>query len=444
MLCYCFSLPPAITKSEMRAKITKRLVDATGSADRDVFVWDTDIRGFGLKVSKGGAKTYIFQYRMGGRELPTRRFTIGPHGALTPTEARDRAANLRAKVSNGVDPGMEKAEERKRARAKIDAPITFGQLAKDYIDRECPKLARGEDIASVVRREILPPWDHRAIEELRKRDAIALTDALVDAGTPAAALKLYEVIKRIGNWLVERDQLEVSPFANMRPPAKKLIRDRSLRDQEVVALWSACTAYGYPFGPLVQLLLLTGQRRNEVAQMQWKELDLDAREWVIPAARTKNRKPHLVPLSDPAQDIIDSLSRFAGPYVFSSTSGQRPVSGFTKAKHRIDKTIAKAVAKEADEELDLEKHSLPEWRLHDLRRTCRTGMAALGVPEIVSEKMLNHQPATLARTYNVHDYADEKWDAMARWGRKVLDIITPPPANVVPMTFRQYETYRRS
>ena len=421
----------------MKEKITKRLVDATGPADRDVFVWDTEVRGFGLKVSKGGTKTYIFQYRMGGRGSPTRRYTIGPHGAFTPDEARVRAEKLRGKVSDGFDPGKEKAEERKRARAEADTPNTFGQHAKKYIERECPRLARGEDIASIIRREILPHWDRRPIKELRKRDAIALTDSLVDARKPAAALKLYEVVKRIGSWLVDRDEIESSPFAGMKPPAIKTIRDRSLKDHEIAALWSVCEEMNYPFGSVVRLLLLTGQRRNEVAQMRWEELDLDNRKWTIPAERSKNRKPHLVPLSEPAQDIIESLPRFGGPYVFSSTSGQRPVSGFSKAKRQIDKAVAKAVAKEADEELDLEKHSLPDWRLHDLRRTCRTGMAALGVPEIVSEKVLNHQPAVLARTYNVHDYADEKRDALERWARKMLDIATPPPANVVPLTVRR-------
>jgi integrase len=395
----------------MNAKITKRLVDATQPENRDVFVWDSEVSGFGLKVTPRGSKKYIFQYRMGGRGHPTRRYTIGSHGVFTPDEARDTAIKLRAQVSHGIDPLKLKAEQREEARKR---PRTLGPLADRYISRECPKLARGGDIASIIHREILPRWKDRPIAELRKRDAIALTDCLLDADKPAAALKAYEVIKRLGNWLVERDEIEVSPFTSLKPPTRKTVRDRHLKPEEIAALWSACEVAGYPFGPLLQLLLLIGQRRNEVAGLQWGEMDLEKKEWVIPAARSKNAKAHLVPLSDPAIAVIEKLPRFNGLYIFSTTDGRRPVSGFSKAKRRIEQLAG-----------------IDAWRIHDLRRTCRTGMAALGVPEIVAEQVLNHQPQSLVKIYNVHEYSAEKRKALAQWAHHVQELVTPTSTNVL-------------
>lgn len=433
----------------MRAKITKRQIDSIQSGAKDVFLWDTDIRGFGLKVTPAGTKTYLFQYRMGGRGHPTRRYTIGPHGPLTPDEGRNMALELRAKIAKGIDPGRERAEG--RAKALGGGPKTFGTLAEQFIHRECPRLARGVDIASVVRREIFPHWGDVPITDLRKRDAQALTDALVDADKPSAALKLYEVIKRIGNWFVERDELEVSPFANMKPPANKVVRDRALSSEEISCLWSACNQIGYPFGPLVQLLLLTGQRRNEVAGMRWSEIDIEAREWTIPGHRSKNGKPHLIPLSVPVLNILESMPRFDGPHVFTTTSGKRSVSGFSKAKAQIDRLTTQVLknqgairGKKAEFDVDMEP-----WRFHDLRRTCRTGMAALGVPEIVCEKVLNHQPAILVKTYNVHAYESEKREALDLWANRVHQIVSKSPDNVVSIRARSpigygQKTWRKS
>ncbi len=179
---------------------------------------------------------------------------------------------------------------------------------------------------------------------------------------------------------------------------------------------------GYPFGSLQQLLLLLGQRRSEVAEMQWSEVDTEKREWTISARRSKNDSEHIVPLPDAAVDILDSLPRFTeGDFMFSTTAGRRPVSGFSKAKLRTDEILAK------------HKTAIEGWRVHDLRRTCRSEMARLGVPEIVGERVLNHLPKGLAKTYNVHEYLDEKADALDRWAQEVQNIVEPPPPNVVKL-----------
>ncbi len=409
----------------MKAKITKRLVDTTNPQDRDVFVWDTEVHGFGLKVTPGGRKVYILQYRMGGRGHPTRRYTIGNHGGLTPDQARDISKKLRGQIAGGKDPiEIEKDERRKEAEARADQTQTFGKLAEQYIEKECPNLARGSDVESVIRRQIIPALGSMPCAQIRMRDALPLIDDLLASGKPAAAHKLREIIRRLGHYLVEQDiGIDVSPFARRTSRISKVERDRKLRDDEIAALWKACETVGYPFGPLVELLILTGQRRNEVGGMIRGEVDLGKAEWIIPANRSKNDKPHLVPLSDPALAVMKALPGFDGPHLFTTTDGQRPVSGFSKAKRRLDSVIA-----EQQDGADIDP-----WRLHDLRRTCRSSMAALGVPEIVSEKVLNHQPDKLARTYNVHEYRDEKRNALERWARHVTGIVRPVAGKVVEL-----------
>jgi integrase len=237
-----------------------------------------------------------------------------------------------------------------------------------------------------------------------------------------AAHRVYQTATRIFNWALNRGDIEASPFAAMKPPVKKVTRDRALKDHEIKALWPVLTEMNYPFGPLQQLLLLLGQRRSEVAEMRWPEVDLDKREWTIPASRSKSKREHIVPLAGAAVDILESLPRFTeGDFVFTTTAGRRPVAGFSKIKLRIDRMLV-------DRDIAIEG-----WRVHDLRRTCRTGMARLGVPEIVSERVLNHQAQGLTKIYNLHEYLVEKRDALARWAQEVANIVEPPPDNVIDL-----------
>ena len=175
---------------------------------------------------------------------------------------------------------------------------------------------------------------------------------------------------------------------------------------------------GYPFGPLGQLLLLTAQRMREVGMMHRSEIDRENTVWILPADRTKSGREIEVPLSSLALNILGGLPQFTqGGYIFTTTSGLRPVSGFSKMKARTD-NLAR----------------INGWRLHDLRRTARTGLAELGVPEIIAEKVLNHSPQNiLTRIYDRHEYSDEKRDALERWAKRLREITEPPPENVVPL-----------
>jgi integrase len=263
-------------------------------------------------------------------------------------------------------------------------------------------------------------------------------------------------LRKFFNWCVGKDIVDRSPIAGLQPPSEEnasrnrvLIRRKEVpgsSDDELRWLWQAGDAYDRseqnegkggigkkyrgPFGPFVQMLILTGQRRSEVANMTWREIDVDAREWVIPAERSKNGNPHAVPLSDEVMEIIERLPRIKGSkgYIFT-TDGEHPVSGFSRMKERINKLMA-----EAGEEVRGEEVAIPDWTLHDIRRTVAAGMQRLGVKMEVTEKLLNHTSGSfggIAGVYQVHDYADEKRAALEAWGRFVADLVEGRAANNV-------------
>ncbi len=302
--------------------------------------FDAGAPGLALRITDKGVKSWSVYYRLDGKH---QRLTIGTWPEIGVAEARDQAREIKSQAKAGANPkGAREAEE---AEAQDEAPGTFGAIAELYITREClgrelangkvlaPKLKRGWEVERIIRRELMPHWQHRPLAELRKRDAIKLTEGLVDAGKPAAAHRLHEIIRRIGRWAARRDEIDLNPFADMDPPTTKVIRDRYLRPNEIKAVWQAWDAMSYPFGPLGKMLLTTAQRLNEVAQMKWAEIDRDNALWVIPGERTKSGREMEVPLSSLALEILDTLPQFADggtAFVFTTTSGRRPVSGFPR------------------------------------------------------------------------------------------------------------------
>ncbi len=306
----------------------------------------------------------------------------------------------------------------------------FCNIAEKYIEARCqrdkqgwPKrghLKRGREIEAIIRRHLIPAWGDRRIFEIGRLDLRDVTRPIIAADKPMAAYRVHEVAKTMFYWAVNEGFLEASPFARMTSPVKKHPRERDLKHFELRRLWPACEATPYPFGPLVQLLALTLQRRNEVAGMQWDEIDLDKAQWTLPAERSKSKRAHIVPLSKPAVQIIKGLPRYlGGPYVFTTNEGARPVSGFSRMKAQLDK-VAKINA----------------WRLHDLRRTGRSEMARLKVDDVVAERVLNHLPRGLARVYNQYQYLPEKRDALSLWARELRKITRPSKGEVVRLRKR--------
>jgi integrase len=227
---------------------------------------------------------------------------------------------------------------------------------------------------------------------------------------------------RLFNWALGRGEIDRHPFEGLPAPAPKKVRDRKLENEEIADLWQGTLEIEGPVGPLYRMLILTGQRLSEVTGMTWSEINLENRVWRIPGRRTKNALEHEVPLSTLAMAELQAIRRGPqGGFVFSSTGGRSPLNSPNKMKKRMD-----------------ERSGVRDWRNHDLRRTVRSGLAALGVVEIVSERVLNHaERDQLVRAYNRHQYLDEKRDALERWAQRVRDIVTLPPENVTRLRAAQ-------
>ncbi|MDQ0395198.1 tyrosine-type recombinase/integrase [Labrys monachus] len=389
--------------------------------------------------------SWAFRYRINGKPA---KFTIGPYlgDGLGLAEARKKAERLRAQVADGVDPASEKKETRKAAeeagRAERD---TVEKIASSFIDRYAKPNTRESswrEYERILNREVVPLWKKRSVQDIAKRDVIDLLDGIVDRGAPVQANRVLAVVRKLFNWCVERGILQISPCAGLKAPTGETSRDRVLSDIELRLVWNAAEGQGWPFGPLAQLLLLTGQRREEVAGMQWSEVDLDKALWTIPKERAKNGVAHEVPLSAPAVEILRKLPKISGKkgavYVFTTT-GETPVSGYAKAKRSLDKSILEALRRSAaDAGGNADKIGEPErWTFHDLRRTMASGMARLGINLPVIEKILNHVSGSfggIVGVYQRHSFSDEKRAALETWGRFVAQLVADTPtANVVPI-----------
>ena len=283
-----------------------------------------------------------------------------------------------------------------------------------------------------VKEGIVGTWGHRPLGDITRAEIIGRLDDIVDRGAPIVANRTLAALRKVFNWAIQRDLVATNPCDRIKPPAAEEARDRVLTNSELRALWIACGAIGGRFGDLFKLLVLTGQRRDEVAGMRWTEIDLAGKTWTIPRERVKTDKVHEVPLSAPALSVLDVLPRIAGSgYVFTTT-GQTPVSGFSKAKDALDARML-AILKEDDE-----RAGLPPWRLHDVRRTVASGMARLGINLPTIEKILNHTSGSfggIVGVYQRHEFSDEKRKALEAWGRFVTDLIEGQAAdsNVVAL-----------
>lgn len=377
--------------------------------------------GLVLRINDKGRKSWIVRFRVGAS---SGKVALGAWPAMSVAAARERAREVREQAAAGVDPREARDASmlalRRQAEAEKEARRTFADLAEEYIRREVPRKVTGNEIESLLRREIIPALGDKLLTGIRRRDAVRLLDALADGGRPGTALKAHGIIKRVFNWAVQRDELDASPMSALERPVDKTPRERALSHDELAILWAAWNRHGYPFGAMQKLLLLTGARRNEVADMEWSELDdhESPTAWVIPRSRAKNRREHELPLSQPARAVLAAVPRGDGPFVFSTTGGERPVSGFSRAKAITDRYVTELQAP-AEPPAD----PTAPWRWHDLRRTCRTEMAKLGIPNEVAERVLNHAGDSLVRTYNVHKYQSEMADALERWGAELLRIV---------------------
>jgi len=415
-------------------KLTDLFVERAKSPARGrVEYFDAAFPGLALRVTENGGKSWCAFYRFKGR---LRRFTIGRYPAIKPAQARREAAAALERVRGGVDPAEEKRAQREMRTPETD---TFGAVALDYVERHHGKNSRKSTYLEAKRdieRNVLPKWCNRPIASISRRDVLDLIDGIIARGAEVQANRTLARLRALFNWAIEKDRVDVSPVARMKLPTQEHARDRVLSDDELRWLWRACDQVGWPFGPLVKLLLLTAQRRDEVAGMEWPEINLVKRVWTIPRHKAKNDRVHDVHLSEAAIEVLRSLPRIGDGLVFTTT-GKTPISGFSKAKRRLDAAMHKANRVELSTKKGA---SIPGWTLHDLRRTAATGMAKLKISPHVTDKVLNHVSGTIsgvAAIYNRFEYLDERRDALDAWGRYLSDLIEPATSTVVAIRSRK-------
>jgi integrase len=398
--------------------------------------WDAALTSFGVRVTDRGAATFVVWRRIGksGASVPIR---IGaPWTVPLPrrdddrlpfdlAKARDEARGVIADMSAGIDPRAKREAEVKEAEQRSER--VFGKVAERFIAEYASKLKSGLEVAAAIRREFKPLWDE-PIADVTADDLSDIVKAIAK-DRPYAARHALAYVRKMFRWAIGQRsyKLKESPCRGLSPAemiGKPMRRKRVLKGAEQAAIWRATAPdgpLGVPLSPFVRMLFLTGQRLREVGEAQWSEFDLDQALWTIPAERMKGDAAHEVPLVPAVVDLLKALPRGVGPFVFSTTDGRRPISGFSKLKARLDKKLT-----------DVEP-----WRFHDIRRTMRTGLGGLPVPRNVAELTIAHAQPDLDKVYDQHAYRDEKRQALELWTKRLLSTAEPPQGdNVLPFPAR--------
>ncbi|MHA3792665.1 tyrosine-type recombinase/integrase [Sphingomonas sp. YL-JM2C] len=393
-------------------KITQAVVDGLSSSGRDEFLWDTKLSGFGVKVSAGGKRSYVYQFRLGGRKGTARRITLGEHGnPLNANKARKRAESFALLVSQGIDPVTAAAEAK-----RLTVDLAFPAYAEKFI-ASCEGDGWRKLVSGTLKNHVIPHLKKKSLPQIRKSD---ITDVLDRLPPKQAALKrnTFAVLRRLFSWAVGRGDIEHSPIDGMEVPPPVPARDRVLTDEEMAIVWITAASAGSLFGPIVRLLMATGQRREEVTQMDWSEVQRSEAIWQLPKERAKNNVAHVVPLNNLAIEVLDRVARgekWPRSGAVFMTSGKGPFTAHARGKKRLDEKAA-----------ELAKKPLRPWRLHDLRRTMATNFQRLGVRFEVTESALNHVGVSrvgVAAVYQRHDWLAEKVEAFAAWGKPPLRVV---------------------
>jgi len=402
-----------------------------------------DGNGLYLVVHPSGAKTWAVRYRQGGR---SRKLTIpGAYPAIGLKAARRLAKEAVETVAAGGDPGADKIASRKLTPTRDN---TFELLAALFLDRWLTKaqqrprprtIEENARLLGLVREDsswtpkkggLAARWKGRPVPGISRADVVDVLDELIAAGVTVKANHTRGVLHLFFGWCMRRGVIEANPVSVIDKPAPQVSRSRVLTDQELGLFWKAADE-DEVFGPLYKLLALTGQRRDEARGASWDEFDLDKALWSLPGNRTKNGKAHAVPLSAQVITLLQKLPKVGRkPRLLFTTNGDTMVSGLSRAKERLDARMLE-LAREVDPDAKIAR-----WVLHDLRRTCATGMQKLGIALPVIEKILNHSSGSFAGivgVYQLHDFAHEKRAALDAWARHVEDITWGKTGHVVKL-----------
>jgi integrase len=427
-------------------QIEKQLPDPTKRLE----VPDGRVAGLYLVVQPSGAKSWALRYRIAG--VP-KKFTIGSYPATGLATARKRALRALVEVGEGTDPSAKKKADREALKAASSTADRVENVVEAYVKDYLAKKAKpswAKEAERLLRIEILSKFGKKRLGDLTDDDVYKLLKDIAERA-PITANRTFAVFRKLCHWAMSRDAgrlIKTSPCDGVEMPTEERARERVLDDAEIKLAWQAFESIGWPFGPIGKLLFLTGARRDEVASMEWRELDLEVGVWRIPKERTKNKRAHEIPLSAAAVEILKGLPRVepkrgrdgkVRPALVFSTTGATAVSGFSRAKGAIDAAIVERLREEAEGRgEDPEEIKAPVWVIHDLRRTVATNLQKLGVRLEVTEAVLNHvsgSRAGIVGIYQRHEWATEKRQALDAWAQR-LDAIAGGAAasNIVQLT----------
>ena len=416
--------------------------------DKRVEIADAGKPGLYLVIQPNGKKSWAVRYRRLNDGVP-RKCTLPGFPSLGLAHKLAQAALDR--VAEGHDPAADKQGEKAKERAGEQDTDTVEGMFHEFLVRHVRKKDKSpirertrQATARMLgfKRDPKNPgkwiktgkgaagrWKGRTIQDIKPANVRDLLDHISETAGPVAANRALTALKTAFRWRVDRDHetFPKSPCDGVEGPGSEASRERVLSDTELAALWRAADASKDPFGRMVQMLILTGCRRDEVRGGRWAEFDLPARTWTIPSQRTKNGRTHVVPLSDKAMAVLDSVPRISGkPGFLFTKNGENIIGGLGLAKERLDKAMADKLG------------AVPEpWVLHDIRRTFVTGLQRLGVRLEVTEAAVNHRSGSVSgvtAVYAKHTYANEKREALDAWARHVEAIVTGKPGIIVPFT----------
>lgn len=382
---------------------------AEGEAQTDYF--DEGQPGLALRVSRAGSKSWTYHFTLGGRRV---RMTFGSYPATSLAKAHTLADEAKAALEAGRDP-----------RTALAKPETFKAICEEWSEREGAALRTGDDRMATLRRLAYPTLGDRPARDIRRSDIVRLLDRIEDDSGPVMADQTLAFIRRVFNWHASRDDDFRTPIVRgmARTKPKARARKRILADDEIRDVWAAlATADVLPcYPPFVKSLLLCATRRTESARLHTTELEGDL--WTIPGERYKTKLDHVIPLTPQAKALIGVKPTGANGnawFVFSTTAGAKPFSGYSKEKAKLDKEVAKR--READG-----RDPMPRWTLHDLRRTARSLMSRAKVPADHAERAVGHVIGGVRETYDRYEYLDEKREAFTALARLVDRIVRGQP-----------------
>jgi integrase len=398
----------------MRAKLTPAFIEKATVAGRPRIVfWDQAMPGFGLMVTRNGHKSYVVQYRAGRR---SKRMHL--KAGLTLSDARREAKAILGAVAKGGDP----LTDRRKANSG-----TLKAIVEEYLAREGNRLRTIHERRTVLERLVLPKLGSREITDIARTDIVRLLDRIADENGAPMADHVLAYLRRVLTWHASRSDTFSSPIVRgmARTRASQRRRQRVLSDDELRAVWRAAEGSRSAFGYLVQYLLLTAARRNEAARMRHGEV-FDG-EWSIPQERYKTGLELVIPLSPMAKTVLAAVPKVGkSGYVFT-TDGKNPIAGFSKFKRAFDAKVLAELRKH-----DPEAKPLPNWTLHDLRRTARSLMSRAGVPSDHAERCMGHIIGGVRGVYDRHEYLPEKRRAFEMLAALIERIVNPLADNVVP------------